>query len=58
MKNNLPFKYRLVFIFSLLFLICFIFSCCSGYRSTSISVDKAEKVTVNLKDSINASSPF
>lgn len=31
-----------------------LFSSCSGYRSVSLNVDKPEKVTFNMSDSIGA----
>lgn len=34
------------------------FASCSGYRSVSLSIDKADKVNVAVKDSINTVSPF
>lgn len=40
-------------IICLLILVLFLFSC-SGYRSVSLNVDKPEKVTFNMSDSITA----
>lgn len=40
-------------IICLLVLVLFLFSC-SGYRSVSLNVDKPEKVTFNMSDSITA----
>ena len=34
------------------------FTSCSGYRSVSLSIDKAERVEVAIKDSLNTVSPF
>lgn len=45
----------LVIIVAVLLLVLILFaSSCSGYRSVSLNVDKPEKVTFNMSDSITA----
>lgn len=54
--KSLPIAGRiLAIIVAVLLLVLILFaSSCSGYRSVSLNVDKPEKVTFNMSDSITA----
>lgn len=50
-----PKKVILVLLVTLAAIFCL--CSCTSYRSTSVTVDKAEKVDINVKDSINSVYP-
>lgn len=52
---------RILLIIAVLAAMCFALfgsTACTSHRSMSVSVDKAEKVNINLTDSINGQIPF
>lgn len=58
--STLPTPGRVLTYIALIAIIAVIvfFSSCSSTRSMSVSVDKAEKVDIHLKDSLGTAIPF
>lgn len=51
---SVPGRIIAIIVAVLLLVLNLFFSSCSGYRSVSLNVDKPEKVTFNMSDSITS----